>query len=124
MPRAGGRVLSEASGVGSVHASYGPASSGGEKSGSDDARTHLIAGLRALRSEAKASSIHATFLQDRNADALASQGFLLRTDQQFHWFNEGYGSFDDFLRRLPPKAQDDPARTAEPLWPRGSRSSG
>ena len=27
-------------------------------------------------------------------------GFLTRNDQQFHWFNEGYGSFDDFLAAL------------------------
>jgi predicted N-acyltransferase len=66
----------------------------------DDAAAHLIAGLRALRGEAEASSIHATFLQDRDAASLAQQGFLLRTDQQFHWFNEGYTSFDDFLGAL------------------------
>jgi predicted N-acyltransferase len=71
-----------------------------DKAGCKDARARLIAGLRALRSEAKASSIHATFLQDRDADALEKEGFLLRTDQQFHWFNEGYGSFDDFLGAL------------------------
>jgi hypothetical protein len=27
-------------------------------------------------------------------------GFLQRTDQQFHWLNEGYGSFEDFLAAL------------------------
>ena len=27
-------------------------------------------------------------------------GFLQRTDQQFHWFNQDYGSFDDFLGQL------------------------
>ena len=27
-------------------------------------------------------------------------GFLQRTDQQFHWLNEGYRSFDDFLAAL------------------------
>ncbi len=29
-----------------------------------------------------------------------SAGFLHRTDQQFHFFNEGYGSYDDFLDTL------------------------
>jgi len=65
-----------------------------------DARRHLIAGLRALRDKTRASSIHATFLQDQDADALSSAGFLQREDQQFHWFNEGYGSFEDFLAAL------------------------
>ncbi len=32
--------------------------------------------------------------------ALGAKGFLQRTDQQFHWINEGYGSFDDFLAAL------------------------
>jgi predicted N-acyltransferase len=32
--------------------------------------------------------------------ALGEQGFLLRTDQQFHWHNRGYATFDDFLADL------------------------
>ena len=30
----------------------------------------------------------------------ASRGFLKRTDQQFHWSNAGYATFDDFLASL------------------------
>ena len=66
----------------------------------DAARAHLIAGLRALRHQTKASSVHATFLPERDAEALAAEGVLLRHDQQFHWFNEGYASFEDFLGAL------------------------
>jgi predicted N-acyltransferase len=66
----------------------------------DDARAHLIAGLRALRGQADASSIHATFLTARDARTLAAAGFLAREDQQFHWFNEDYSSFEDFLTAL------------------------
>ncbi|MBB4042157.1 hypothetical protein GGR34_003842 [Microvirga flocculans] len=63
-------------------------------------RSHLISGLRALRDQAGASSIHATFLQRTDLEAFTGQGFLQRDDQQFHWFNEGYGSFEDFLEAL------------------------
>jgi predicted N-acyltransferase len=66
----------------------------------EEARAALIAGLRALRGEAGASSIHATFLTETDAQTLTSAGFLARKDQQFHWFNEGYRSFDDFLAAL------------------------
>jgi len=66
----------------------------------DEARRHLIAGLRALRTQTKASSIHATFVQDRDADAMEAEGFLRRADQQFHWFNDAYRDFDDFLAAL------------------------
>ena len=66
----------------------------------DEARRHLIAGLRALRTQLDASSIHATFLQDDDAAAFHEAGFLRRDDQQFHWFNEEYRSFEDFLAAL------------------------
>jgi hypothetical protein len=46
------------------------------------------------------SSAHVTFLTEPEWRALGERGFLLRNDQQFHWQNEGYASFDDFLGRL------------------------
>ena len=46
------------------------------------------------------SSLHLTFLTEEEWRALGAQGFLQRTDQQFHWRNEGYAKFDDFLARL------------------------
>jgi len=66
----------------------------------DDVRAHLIAGLRALRDRIGASSIHATFLQQEDLAVLSRQGFLRRDDQQFHWFNADYGSFEGFLAAL------------------------
>ncbi|MCB8821020.1 GNAT family N-acetyltransferase [Microvirga rosea] len=63
-------------------------------------RAHLIAGLRALRDQTGASSIHATFLQQADLTALTAHNFLRRDDQQFHWFNETYGSFEDFIGAL------------------------
>jgi predicted N-acyltransferase len=64
------------------------------------ARAGLVAGLRALRDKADASSIHATFLPQDQWEELGAQGFLQRTDQQFQWLNEGYGDFDAFLGAL------------------------
>jgi predicted N-acyltransferase len=63
-------------------------------------RTALIAGLRALRREAKASSIHVTFTQGTDQSALIQAGFLPRLDTQFHWLDENYGNFDGFLAAL------------------------
>ncbi|NIX77724.1 GNAT family N-acetyltransferase [Microvirga terricola] len=65
-----------------------------------DIRAHLIAGLRALRDQTGASSIHATFLQEADIAAFTSNGFLRRDDQQFHWFNDDYETFEDFLAAL------------------------
>jgi len=64
------------------------------------AREALIGGLRALRQQAGASSVHLTFLPKTEWDQLGTHGFLQRTDQQFHWLDEGYGSFDGFLEAL------------------------
>jgi predicted N-acyltransferase len=63
-------------------------------------RAALIAGLRAVRREAKASSIHVTFTERSDQDALTQAGFLPRLDTQFHWIDEGYGSFGGFLDAL------------------------
>ncbi len=64
------------------------------------ARKLLVTGLRGLRDKIGASSIHATFVTRDEWDALGALGLLQRTDQQFHFFNEGYSTFDDFLARL------------------------
>ncbi len=46
------------------------------------------------------SSAHINFLGEDEAAELEAQGLLMRTDQQFHWLNRGYSSFDDFLASL------------------------
>src|SRR3546814_20264404 len=41
-------------------------------------------------------------ISDWSSDVCSSDlaGWLIRNDQQFHWTNDGYGSFDDFLAVL------------------------
>ena len=41
-----------------------------------------------------------TFAREAEQKFLAEHEFLQRTDQQFHWRNQDYGSFDDFLATL------------------------
>jgi predicted N-acyltransferase len=65
-----------------------------------DVRRMLATGLVALCGDFEASSVHFTFLPEPDARFLAEQGFLIRTDQQFHWSNAGYASFEDFLAAL------------------------
>jgi predicted N-acyltransferase len=62
--------------------------------------TALASGLVALCGVSKASSAHVTFAREAEAKFLAGHGFLQRTDQQFHWHNRGFTSFDDFLATL------------------------
>ena len=60
----------------------------------------LAAGCIAVVRQLELSSVHVTFCTKGDARALAAQGFLLRNDQQFHWENRGFASFDDFLQSL------------------------
>ena len=63
-------------------------------------RALLAEGLKATARELGASSVHITFLPEGEWQQLSSHGFLQRQDIQFHWRNNGYGSFDDFLAGL------------------------
>jgi predicted N-acyltransferase len=64
-------------------------------------RDALIAALGGLRARIGASSIHVIFPAETENAALEMAGFLPRIGVQFHFFNEGYRDFDDFLDRLP-----------------------
>src|ERR1700690_3149340 len=66
----------------------------------DEIATALVGGLIALCEATNASSAHVTFAREAEWKFLAKYGFLQRTDQQFHWRNQGYRSFDDFLATL------------------------
>jgi predicted N-acyltransferase len=60
----------------------------------------LADALAEITSASELSSAHVTFLPEAEWDALGKRGFLQRTDQQFHWHNAGYATFDDFLAAL------------------------
>jgi predicted N-acyltransferase len=65
-----------------------------------EARAHLIAAMVELANRRRISSVHVTFPERSDAEALTEAGFLQRIGQQFHWTNEGYRDFDDFLAAL------------------------
>lgn len=60
----------------------------------------LAEGLRASTRQLQLSSAHVTFCQAEEAEALAANGFLTRVGLQFHWHNQCYETFDDFLAVL------------------------
>jgi predicted N-acyltransferase len=66
----------------------------------DIARQTLAAGLVELCRVDEASGVHVTFATTAECKFLGERGFLRRTDQQFHWENSNYGSFDEFLAAL------------------------
>ena len=66
----------------------------------EEARAALIAGLRAVMEKTGASSTHVTFLTKAEWETLGAEGFLQRTNKQFHFFDKGYGDFEGFLNSL------------------------
>ncbi len=63
-------------------------------------KSALADGLVQITEKMGLSSAHITFLTDADASIAKSAGFLVRHDQQFHWNNDNYTSFDHFLDQL------------------------
>ena len=67
----------------------------------DDSIAHgLIAAAEAIVARHGLSSAHATFLEQRDIERFRAAGWLIREGSQFHWANNGYRCFDDFLAGL------------------------
>ena len=62
--------------------------------------TALAQGLQQLCERMEVSSAHITFMEEDEWKFSGEQGYLRRKDQQFHWLNDGYKTFDDFLAKL------------------------
>jgi predicted N-acyltransferase len=66
----------------------------------DAVRGGLADALAEIAKTSELSSAHVTFPTQEEWHVLGERGYLQRTDQQFHWENEDYARFDDFLARL------------------------
>jgi len=65
-----------------------------------EAETTLISALKDICNQNKMSGVHLTFGEKSLVARLSEQGFLIRTDRQFHFINRDYTDFDDFLSNL------------------------
>ncbi|EAR49703.1 hypothetical protein OG2516_12386 [Oceanicola granulosus HTCC2516] len=60
----------------------------------------LVQGAVQIAADNDIATVHATFCTEAEALAGAEMGLLHRVTQQYHWHNDGYASFDDFLAAL------------------------
>jgi predicted N-acyltransferase len=60
----------------------------------------LIAAAERLVEANGLSSAHASFVAPEQIPLFESAGWLIRAGSQFHWLNEGFASFEDFLATL------------------------
>ncbi|MFN3642561.1 MAG: GNAT family N-acetyltransferase [Gemmobacter sp.] len=65
----------------------------------DAGRAGLMQALAGIAGGSGLSSVHVTFCTADEA-ASAAAPWLHRITQQYHWVNEGYGCYEDFLGRL------------------------
>ena len=65
-----------------------------------DIQIALAEGLKAFAGQLGVSSVHVTFAPEGEAQILEEHGFLHRIDQQFHFTNQGYAGYEDFLGTL------------------------
>ncbi len=65
-----------------------------------EVRETVLAGLMEVTRRLEVSSLHINFPSEDEWDFCGEAGLLQRTSEQFHWFNDGYDTFDDFLAAL------------------------
>jgi uncharacterized protein len=68
-----------------------------------DLEKYLISGMMQVAEKMEVSSVHVTFADKNQWQGMGEMGFLQRTHNQFHWQNDGFASFDDFLAALSSK---------------------
>jgi uncharacterized protein len=94
--RAGGRYYPKLQ----VSVPFTPATGPRLLAATPEHRAALAQGLLALCQQTKASSVHITFATPQEAAEIDPSAWLLRNDIQFHWHNQAYTTFADFLAQL------------------------
>jgi len=60
----------------------------------------LLSSLKQIVTQNELSSVHILFPEQSEIKSLIEQGFMLRDSVQFHWENQGYQDFEQFLAVL------------------------
>ena len=76
----------------------------------DEAAEALVSAAIQLASRSACSSVHLLFPEREELQRLESAGLKIRKDCQFHWHNQDYGDFDDFLATFSSKKRKNVRR--------------
>ena len=79
----------------------------------------LLASALELVQQEGCSSLHFLFIPAEEREIYEAAGLLLRHSFQFHWQNQGYGSFEDFLSRLRSKRRKEILRERRQVQEQG-----
>lgn len=73
-------------------------------------RSALIRSALEIARRSSLSSYHALFIEENEQDAFQKQGMMIRYSLQYHWRNQDYKTFQDFLDQLIGKRRRDIVR--------------
>ena len=79
----------------------------------------LLASALELVQQEGCSSLHFLFIPAEEREIYEAAGLLLRHSFQFHWQNQGYSSFEDFLSRLRSKRRKEILRERRQVQEQG-----
>ena len=74
-----------------------------DSAGAESIQEYLLGGVTQVAEKVGVSSVHITYAEKAQWEKMGGRGFLQRTHQQFHWQNQQFSSFDDFLAALSSK---------------------
>lgn len=75
-----------------------------------DMEKAILAGAVEYAREARLSSVHILFPTEAEARSMEEAGYAIRLGMQFHWQNEGFGTYDEFLARFASKRRNQMKR--------------
>jgi predicted N-acyltransferase len=78
----------------------------------DEALAAMAGAARALCDESKLSSAHALFLREDESRVWERAGYSRRASVQYHWFNDGYKTFEDWVATFKSKKRNQLRREA------------
>ena len=87
----------------------------------DDIAKLIFDELKSKAESIEASSWHILFPTEEENKLFETIGIPARTACQFHWFNRGYSSFDDFLATLNSRKRKNIRRERQKVAERGTR---
>ena len=66
----------------------------------DTVRVAMLSTLKSLCRPDALCGVHALFVDEAESKVFDREGYFVRTAHQYHWLNDGYASFDEFLERF------------------------
>ena len=84
-------------------------------------RSALAGALQEVCEANEFSGVHVNFCREHEANSLGDAGYLQRVGIQYHWLNNSYANFDDYLARFRSKRRNQIRRERREIGKQGVR---